>query len=218
MKQEAAVHPYSNDSSRTRTVLLVLAVAAVLLAWGLGRTLRSWEITPPWWLDTPAVVGFYGILWQLYDRLLWRARIGSQTLSGIPDYSGSWGGCVHSSYGGTAVYAARLTIRQTSSRILIELRTDRSRSVSQMAMLCAGPGSEQGLQYLYTNRPRHVPTPEPAGPPHDRPHAIVLAMTPHEGVARLLLGDDGSTLQGDYQNDRHRQTYGTLSFSGRTAL
>jgi len=210
------MHPYSNDSSRMRTVLLLLAVAAILLAWGLGRTLRSLDITPPWWLDTPAVVGIYGILWHLYDRLLWRLPIGGQTLSGIPDYNGTWAGWIHSSHDSAKPYAARLTIRQTSSRVLIELRTEQSRSVSHMAMLCAGPGSE-GLQYLYTNKPRHVPVLEPVEPRPDRPRGSLLAMTPHEGVSRLLLSKDRCTLEGDYQNDRHRQTYGTLSFSERVA-
>lgn len=206
------MHPYSNDSSRTRIMMLLLAVAAILLTWGLGSVLRSLDVTPPWWLDMPAVVGFYGMLWQLYDRTLWRLRVGDQTLSGIPDYNGAWGGWVHSSHDGATRYAAQLTIRQTSTRILVELRTDSSKSVSHMAMLCAGPGSTQGLQYTYANRPRHVPEPTSAAP--DRPS--LLAMHPHEGTSRLLLNPDG-TLTGDYQNDRHRGTHGTLSFKERAA-
>ncbi|MFG2109935.1 Cap15 family cyclic dinucleotide receptor domain-containing protein [Micromonospora chersina] len=208
------MHPYSHDSSRTRTLILFLAVAAILLAWGLGRVLRGLDVTPPWWLDTPAVVGLYGILWQLYDRRLWRLRVGDQTLSGIPDYNGAWGGWVHSSHDGAKRYAARLTIRQTSSRILVELRTDGSRSVSHMAMLCAGPGSAEGLQYIYANWPIHVPLPATTTPQPD--HPAVLAMHPHQGVSRLLLRPDG-TLEGDYQTDRHRGTHGTLSFGEKVA-
>jgi hypothetical protein len=37
-----------------------------------------------------------------------------------------------------------------------------------------------------------------------------------EGVSRLLLGPDG-TIEGDYQTDRHRGTYGTLSFKESVA-
>jgi hypothetical protein len=40
-------------------------------------------------------------------------------------------------------------------------------------------------------------------------------MTIHEGVSRLQLYEDGTKLTGDYQNDRHRQTYGTMSFTRR---
>lgn len=203
------MHPYSTDSTRLRTVLLGLAVAAILLAWGLGRALQSLAIEPPWWLDTPAVAGFYGILWQLYDRCLWHLPAGRATLSGIPDYRGTWIGRVHSSFDTTKVYPATLTIRQTSSRILVELATETSRSVSHMAMLCGAAGSEEGLQYLYTNRPRGEP-PAPAG-------AAVRAMTIHEGVCRLLLSEDRSTVDGDYQNDRHRQTYGTLKLRREAA-
>jgi hypothetical protein len=208
------MHPYSNDSNRPRTTALLLAVAAILLAWAAGSLLRGLEVIPPWWLDMPAVVGFYGILWRLYDRTLWRLRIGDQTLSGIPDYSGTWTGQVHSSHDGTTMHPARLTIRQTASRILVELRTNQSRSASHTAMLCAGPGSAQGLQYIYVNRPRSVPAAVPAAPRPDRP--APLAMHPHEGVSRLLLCPDG-TLEGEYQNDRHRGTHGTLSFDRRVA-
>lgn len=206
------MHPYSNDTSRIRTLLLALVVAAILLAWGLGRVMATAHITTPWWLDTPAVVGFYGILWQLYDRWLWRLRIGSRTLSGIPNYNGSWTGSIRSSHDSARSYPARLTIRQTASRVLVELHTERSRSVSQMAMLCAGSGSEHGLVYLYTNKPRHIPEPEHPDVQAAGPRTNMLAMTPHEGISRLLLAEDRTTLDGDYQNDRHRQTYGTLSF------
>ncbi|BFU45634.1 hypothetical protein [Krasilnikovia sp. MM14-A1004] len=204
-----AVHPYSHDSGRTRIVLLALAAGSILLAWGLGRALDALDVEPPWWLDTPAVVGFYGILWQLYDRLLWRLPIGPRTLSGIADYRGIWDGHLHSSYNGGTEVEASLTIRQTSSRILVEMGRGQSGSFSRMAMLCGEPGSERGLQYLYTNRPHNEPREPEAG------GVGVIAMTIHEGVSRLLLSEDGTTLTGDYQNDRHRQTYGTMSFTRR---
>ena len=215
------MHPYSNDAARTRTVMLTLAITAILLAWGLGRVLRCLDVTPPWWLDTPAVAGFYGIVWRIYDRSLWCLQVGNQTLSGIPNYGGAWTGWVHSSHDSVTMYAARLTIRQTSSRILIELHTDRSRSVSHMAMVCAGPGSAHGLQYIYANWPRHVPTPAPdvetvrllIDGQHQVPPGS-SALHPHEGVSRLVLSRDG-TMEGDYQTDRHRGTYGTLCFETR---
>lgn len=190
-------------------VLFTLAVASILLAWGLGRALDGLKLDPPWWLDTPAVLGFYGILWQLHDRVLWRLPVGTRTLSGIADYRGTWDGHLHSSYNADIEYAASLTIRQTSSRILVEMERGQSRSTSRMAMLCAEPGSEQGLQYLYTNRPYNEPQAPAAG------GRTVVAMTIHEGVSRLLLSEDGTTLTGDYQNDRHRQTYGTMTFARR---
>jgi SMODS-associating 2TM, beta-strand rich effector domain len=205
------MHPYSNDSSRTRTVMLVLAITAILLAWILGHLLGDLDVTPPWWLDTPAVVGFYGILWHVYDRFVWRICVGRQTLSGIPNYNGTWAGFVRSSHGGSTTYVARLSIRQTSTRIVVALSTDQSRSWSHTAMLCGGLGSGQGLQYIYANWPRNVQVPAPAAPQSYQP---TMAMYPHEGVSRLLLRPDG-TIDGDYQTDRHRGTHGTLSFKER---
>ncbi|MGI5238821.1 hypothetical protein [Dactylosporangium sp. CA-139066] len=211
------MHPYSHDASRTRSAYLLLAVVAILLAWALGSGLHAIRVSPPWWLDTPAVVGMYGLLWKWYDRVLWRVRVGGQTLSGIPDYGGSWNGSVHSSHEGGMTFPAHLTIHQTSSRLLVELQTELSGSMSHVAMLCGRPGRDRGLQYVYANWPRHVPpdaSAQPSPPPSQR--AVPLAMHAHEGVARLLLRADG-TLDGDYQNDRHRGTYGTLSFDERVS-
>jgi hypothetical protein len=203
------MHPYASDAARGRTVLLGLAVAAILLAWGFGKGLAALHLVPPWWLDTPAVLGFYGLLWKAYDQSLWRLRWRGRTLSGVPDYGGVWDGHLHSSYGEGLTVPATLTIRQTSSRILIELTTGTSRSASEMAAVNAAPGRDYGLRYVYANLPSH----RPATSPRQRPH--LARMMPHEGMSRLKLCDGGRRLEGDYQNDRFRGTHGGLQFKRR---
>jgi hypothetical protein len=191
------VHPYSTDSARQRTVLLLLAVLAILLAWALGRAFVLLHTSPPWWLDTPAVVGFYGLLWQAYDHLLWRVGPSGHTLSGVPYYAGTWSGQICSEYRPETPYQARLTIRQTSSRILIELETGQSRSHSRLAMVYADPGPDQGLQYVYNNRPREIVAP---------------GVEAHGGSAYLRLSADGRRLDGGYSTGPERRTKGEMTF------
>jgi hypothetical protein len=197
------LHPYSTDATRPQTVPLALAVAAILLAWGLARLLSLLHTTPAWWFDTPAVLGFYGLLWRLYDRVLWRLSHSGRTLSGVPDLTGEWCGAIMSSFDTTRSTGATLIVRQSSSRILVELRTDASCSYSYLAMVCAAPGPDQGLQYLYANRPSE---------------RAVSTMQQHSGTAHLTLSPDGKTLGGGYQNDRFRGTHGSLEFRRRGPL
>jgi hypothetical protein len=178
-------------------VLLLLAVLAILLAWALGRVLVLAHTSPPWWLDTPAVAGFYGLLWQAYDRLLWRVGPGGRTLSGVPYYGGSWEGQIHSGFRPEPPYEARLRIRQTASRILIELGTDSSRSHSRMATVYADPGPDQGLQYVYQNRPREI---------------AAAGVEAHGGSAYLRISANGQELEGGYWTGPERRTKGEMTF------
>jgi hypothetical protein len=196
------VHPYSTDSTRQRTVLLVIAVAAILLAWALGRVLDLLDTSAPWWLDTPAVVGFYGLLWQAYDRWLWRVRIGDGTLSGVPDFSGTWEGRLISSYTPDTPYRATVTIHQSASHLVVELRTDSSRSYSHLAMIRISPGPGHGLRYVYDNQPGEL---------------AVEGMKRHGGTAHLEIHDDGRVLKGGYSTDRDRATTGEMIFTRQGA-
>ncbi|MEV0714887.1 hypothetical protein [Asanoa sp. NPDC050611] len=193
------MHPYSTDSTRSVRVMFFLAVAAVLFAYLLDRALSTADLEPPWWLDTPAVLGFYGLLWRLYDRHLWRLSRHGRTLSGIPDYGGEWEGEIITDHESGVVLPATLTIHQTSSRILVTLRTDDSGSDSSMAALSTRPGQNQGLRYEYVNTPT----------PMRRSWEI------HKGLSQLVLSPDGRSLDGYYQNFHGRHTSGKLTFRRR---
>ncbi|VVJ21601.1 Uncharacterised protein [Amycolatopsis camponoti] len=177
--------------------MLLMAVVAILLAWLLGRGFQLSDTSPPWWLDTPAVVGFYSLLWKVYDRLLWKSRPFGKPVSDIPDYSGTWSGGIHSSFRPDEPYPATLRIHQTSSRILIELATGQSQSYSRLAMIGAAPGPGHGLHYVYVN--------EPTQKNQEIRH--------HEGSATLQLSQDGKTLAGNYFTDIDRGTAGALIFT-----
>jgi hypothetical protein len=172
----------------------VLAIASVLLAWGLHALLQSAQFEPPWWLDTPTVLGFYGILWKVYDRQAWRWRWKSLRISDVPDSAGEWNGQLQSSYNGETLDAT-LTIRQTATHVLAELETENSRSTSVMATLNCRPGPFQGFSFVYENRPRALNAP---------------GMAPHSGRAHLRLTADGRVLEGDYETDHHRSSSGRI--------
>jgi hypothetical protein len=142
------MHAYATDSDRERLAILLLVVGSILLAWGLHVLLLSAHLEVPWWLDTPAVLGFYGILWKIYDRYAWRWRWKAIRISDVPDLAGEWHGQVQSSFDGESLNA-RLTIRQTATHLLIEQQTENSRSTSVMATLNCRPGPFQGLSYVY---------------------------------------------------------------------
>jgi hypothetical protein len=182
--------------------MLLLAVAAILLAYLLNRSLSAFHVQAPWWLDTPSVLGFYGLCWRFYDGFLWRFGLRSFTLSGIPDLTGEWTGTIVSSYKAQEPVNASLVVRQTSSRLLVTLATKTSTSHSTMAALYSQPGPASGLRYEFSNVPHSL---------------SVQTMVPHSGLAHLMLSVDGSRLTGDYQTDRFRKTNGRLDFQRVTA-
>lgn len=192
------MHAYSTDSDRTRMALLALAVLAILGAWLFNRLLDVLDFTPPWWLDTPAVLGMYGLLWKGYDRFAWRWRLGALSLTDVPDLAGTWTGTIVSTRDGRTSVSATLTIVQTASRLLVSLETATSRSNSVMATLNCRPGPYQGLHYSFENRPRAM---------------AQSTMAPHSGQAHLRLSPDGQRLDGDYETDRHRGNVGEMSFA-----
>src|SRR5260370_1168151 len=102
------MHAYATDSGRGKLAVLMLAIASILLAWGFHELLIAIHLQAPWWLDTPAVLGFYGLLWKLYDQHIWRWRWKSVRISDVPDLAGEWLGQVQSSFNRTDV-EARLT-------------------------------------------------------------------------------------------------------------
>jgi SMODS-associating 2TM, beta-strand rich effector domain len=192
------MHPYSTDSDRTRTTLLVLAILAIIGAWLLSRVFDALSLSPPWWLDTPSVLGMYGLLWKGYDRFAWRWRLGALRFTDVPDLGGTWTGNVISARDEHTSIPATLLITQTASRILVTLETATSRSHSVMAALNCQRGPYQGLHHSFENRPRA---------------RAQSTMTPHSGQAHLRLSSDGRQLNGDYETDRHRGNVGEMSFS-----
>lgn len=183
------MHVYATDAKDRQTAPMILGILSV----GAAFLLHTIWPQPPWWLDAPSVMTFYGFLYLLYDRYLWRFKF-LVSLSEIPNLNGTWSGEIRSSYQGKTVPIV-LHVQQTWSRISIHVEAGTSRSHSTMAALYTESSSESGLKYEYLNEPDTFA-------PED--------MHQHRGVARLRVLPDRKSLDGDYFTGRDRLTYGSM--------
>lgn len=191
---ELSMHAYATDVDRKRVpvVLAIISIGATSLFLYVIQTLK---ITVPWWIDAPSVMGFYGILYTLYDRVLWRLHVGSLRLSYIPDVNGVWAGGLTSSYNSGTRIDIVFYIEQTWTKISIRTETETSTSSTTMVALYTNEYLEPGLKYEYLSEPGPFATP---------------TMQIHKGAGHLHLSADGQMLTGDYYTGKGRQTYGRV--------
>lgn len=194
------MHPYATDSHERMTVPAVLMVAAISAAFGLAKGIEASGLQAKlWWLDLPAVWGFYVIFWGLFDRWLWRCRLlRAIGLVKVPDLGGRWHGQGVSSYadrtGERQEFNIEVTITQRWTKCLVHLETRRSQSNSIIGAIVVGDVRRPALSYEYRNQPQ--------------PHAAE-SMHTHLGMARLEMVD-AALLEGEYYTGRDRREYGTL--------
>ncbi len=188
------MHPYSTDAIERKIIPLFIAGLAIICAWFLNLYLKRFNIILPWWIDAPSVLGFYGLLFSLFDQYLWRTGIFHKIgLIKTPILFGNWRGVLTSSFEPDTPKGANMKITQTWTKIEILLKTDSSKSHSLVAsILLQSPGGPI-LNYQYLNDP--IPN-TPA------------TMSMHYGTAKLNLMDN--KLEGDYYSGRGRQNIGIL--------
>src|SRR5216683_3282170 len=87
------MHGYSTDSGERRVIPLLLALLAIALAWVSSKFLASIHLSMPWWVDAPSSMAFYGALYALFDKYLWRNRLVCKLgLVRTPNLTGRWRG------------------------------------------------------------------------------------------------------------------------------
>jgi len=191
-------HPYSHGA-QSKAVLWMAAVS-VLVAFAFGAILSSLKWSPPWWLDTPAVAGFYGAIYSLYDRVLWRMTF-FRRVHGIPDLSGTYTVKVRTSHDGhSAVHEGTAIISQRWTHIVIRLDMPSSSSTSKGAWLVESPGAGFCATYAYTNTPKAT---------------AALALSPHDGTATVTFSSQRRG-EGAYYTGRGRANYGELIFEPKS--
>lgn len=192
-------HPYSHGAQRK--AVLWIATVSVVAAFGLGAFLTLLHWAPPWWVDTPAVAGFYGAIHAIYDGYLWRLR-GFRLLHGIPDLSGIYTVKIRTSHDGhSSVHEGTAVIVQSWSRIVVRLQTASSTSSSRGGWLVAAPGAGHCLTYVYTCTPRATAAP---------------TLNPHDGTAVVTFSPEKRG-EGTYYTGRGRVSFGELIFEPRDA-
>lgn len=190
------MHGYSTDSGERRLVPLLLALLAIALAWALSKFLSEAHLSVPWWLDAPSSMAFYGVLYALFDKYLWRnSLVYKSGLVRIPNFAGRWRGYLISSFDGHAkCHPLLINIFQTWTQITVFLATASSMSRSCAAMIQVDDPEGVALIYQY----------------HNQPLADAMkTMHMHYGTAVLRVSND-SSLVGEYYAGRDRRTFGRI--------
>ena len=190
------MHGYSTDSEERRVVPLLLAIVAVSLAWFSPRAMAAIHLSVPWWFDAPSLMAFYGVLYALFDKYLWRTNlIAKLRLVRIPNLGGRWQGYLISSFDGHAKRQGLVIhIFQSWTHIAVFLTTATSMSRSCAAMIQVDDPEGVVLIYQYQNQPLAD---------------AMRTMHMHFGTAMLRVSKDGC-LAGDYYAGRDRRTFGRI--------
>lgn len=191
------MHSYSTDSNERMYIPFFLAVISILSAWFLPKLVEMVGLSVPWWFDAPAVMGFYGIYFKLFDNIFWKslAKIG---LIQTPNFNGAWDGHFLSSYDGhTTEKSAIIEVKQSWTKMCILFRNGTSRSRSITSSIITTNSEGYVLSYEYQNEPNYN---------------SVSTMQIHRGFTRLTLSSDKKELEGEYYTGRGRLNYGTMNF------
>ncbi|MBP0006905.1 MULTISPECIES: hypothetical protein [unclassified Roseofilum] len=199
------MHAYATNASERKSTPIWLAFFAIVASLILSSGLQLTKLQAPWWLDSPSVMGFYGLIYQWFDKYLWCQQFKFISFSSIPNLQGTWVGVIHSSYSGetnvpdttTDIPDVILYVRQTWTQLNVRLTTQNSSSYSIMGTVNTHKSSEPCLKYEYMNEPSAL---------------SIDTMNAHRGTANLQLSPDGQELAGDYFTGRGRQNIGKMEF------
>jgi hypothetical protein len=149
------MHGCSTDSDERRVIPLLLASLAIGLAWLSSKLLAVIRFSVPWWADAPSSMAYYGALYALFDKYLWRNGVVSKLgLVRIPNLAGRWRGYLISSFDGHAKrHDLMINIFQSWTQITVFLTTATSMSRSCAAVLQIGDPEGVALIYQYQNQP-----------------------------------------------------------------
>ncbi len=131
------MHGYSTDSGERRVVPLLLALLSIASAWASSRLLAAAHLSVPWWLDAPSTLAFYGLLYGLFERFLWRnSLVRKLGLVRIPNLMGRWRGYLITSFDGHGKrHDLVIHIFQSWTQISVFLTTATSMSRSCAAVI-----------------------------------------------------------------------------------
>lgn len=191
------MHPYSLDTEERKNILLILAVVSIVFSWSFYKILGYYQISLPWWVESPSVLFFYGLLFIIFDKWLWQYLIKINFVK-TPNLNGEWTGNLKSSFDNhSAEIKATLKVFQTWTRIKILLMTNQSSSHSESASIVINVPEGKYLSYQYINDPKSN---------------AVETMSIHRGTVGLFFDDKKNALEGEYYSGRGRQNFGSLYF------
>jgi hypothetical protein len=194
------MHAYATDSEERKYIPFFVAALAIAVAYGVSIIATKTGLQLPFWFPSLDTIGLYGLFFWLFDKYIWRwpllHKLGAVR---VPVLAGKWHASAVPvdtegvSKGKTASSQLRVQIRQRWLSISISGEAAQSNFWSVSGYVEAkGPAV---LGYEFVNEPAV---------------AAPVTMQTHRGTVRLVLGEDGTTLKGDYYSGRGRQNLGTF--------
>lgn len=186
------MHGYASDNFfRGPKVYFAFGALAIAAASGLRALAAMPQLAGH--VDAAALSAgvIYGGLIFLYECWGWR------WLSTIKNLNGTWVGSITTSHNGGTTVPCVMRVRQTWTRMTIELETEQSRSRTTMAALYENQPGDVGLKYEYVSEPRNL---------------AVQTMHTHRGVCTMAIApiSEEARLSGDYFTGRGRETRGEI--------
>ena len=187
------MHGYASDNFfRGPKVYFAFGALAIAAASGLRALTAMPQLAGR--IDVAALSAgvIYGGLIFLSDQWGWR------WLSTTKNLNGTWVGNITTTHNGGTSVPCVMRVRQTWTRMAIELETEQSRSRTTMAALYDDQPGDVGLKYEYVSEPRNL---------------AVQTMHTHRGVCTLAIASDSEEprLSGDYFTGRGRETRGEIT-------
>lgn len=187
------MHGYASDNFfRGPKVYFAFGALSIAAASGLRALVAMPQLAGH--IDAAALSAgvIYGGLIFIYERWGWH------WLSTIRNLNGTWVGRITTSHNGRTTVPCVMRVRQTWTRMAIELETEQSHSRTTMSALYEDQPGDVGLKYEYVSEPRSL---------------AVATMQTHRGVCTLAIAStsEGIRLSGDYFTGRGRETRGEIN-------
>jgi len=192
------MHPYQIEAEVRSKIFIIAVLFSIMAARLLHLLIEYIPFSIPWWVETPSVLGFFGLFVLAFDRSFWKTKfIQSIDWLYIPNLNGIWETEILSSYKNfDELLTARVNVRQSASQISISLETEESISYSVSAILMKTDKLHQfELTYNYINKPKAD---------------SISTMNMHQGTVWLQISSDCKKLDGEYYSGRGRQNFGRL--------
>ena len=85
------MHPYQIEEKIKTRIIITAFVLSIALARIFSLVAENLPIKIPWWIETPSVLGFFGLIIFSYNRWFWKTKF-FQSLEWfyIPNLNGIW--------------------------------------------------------------------------------------------------------------------------------
>jgi hypothetical protein len=195
------MHDYLVDRNLRTRVFIIVGAASIVATYLFHLLIEKYQISIPWWAETPSPLLFFGFFMWTYNVYFWKAfpfRLLNWFY--IPNLNGHWSVRITSSYNNFAEpIEGTVKIRQTGFGMSISLETQESTSGTVASSLFrAEEFNNFELLYQYLNKPK--------------PQAVET-MNIHYGTAWLQISKDCKTIRGEYFSGRGRQNFGEIVYT-----